>query len=215
MTLKVVGAGFGRTGTLSLKMALEMLGVGRCYHMVEVFQNPGHAELWNAAVDGSPDWDTIFNGYGATVDWPSTYFWRELADYYPESKVILTHRPTASWIKSAKETIFGAIGTPAADDKPHMAAQKRMAKTIVFDRTFGGNVDDAAHLTAIYEKHLEDVQRTIPAERLLVYQVSEGWEPLCKFLDLPIPAVDYPKVNSTEEFKNRVVTIAGKDPSAH
>ena len=206
MTIKVVGAGFGRTGTLSLKIALEMLGVGRCYHMAEVFQNPGHADLWSAAADGSVDWETLFSGYGATVDWPSTYFWRELANYYPDSKIILTHRPTQSWIKSAKATIFSVIGaTP--DDKPHMAAQKNMAKKLIVDGTFGGNVEEPAHLAAVYEKHFDEVRRTIPEERLLVYQVSEGWEPLCKFLGIPVPAVDYPKVNSTEEFKSRVVTL--------
>ena len=207
MTIKVVGAGFGRTGTLSLKIALEMLGIGRCYHMAEVFQNPGHAELWSAAADGSVDWETLFAGYGATVDWPSTYFWKELANYYPDSKIILTHRPTQSWIKSAKETIFGAIGAPTPDDKPHMAAQKSMAKKLIVEGTFGGNIEDPAHLAAVYDNHLDEVRRTIPAERLLVYQVSEGWEPLCKFLGIPVPAVDYPKVNSTEEFKSRVVTL--------
>jgi len=208
MTLKVVGAGFGRTGTLSLKIALEMLGIGRCYHMAEVFQNPGHAELWSAAADGNVDWETLLAGYGAAVDWPSTYFWRELANYYPDAKIILTHRSTQSWIKSAKETIFGALGPPTPDDKPHVASQKIMGRKLVNDRTFGGNVEDPAHLAAVYEKHNDEVRRTIPAERLLVYQVSEGWEPLCKFLGLPVPAVDYPKVNSTEEFKSRVAAIA-------
>ncbi len=208
MTLKVVGAGFGRTGTLSLKIALEMLGVGRCYHMAELFQSPGHAEQWSAAADGTVNWDTLLAGYGAAVDWPSTYFWRELANYYPDSKIILTHRPTQSWIKSAKETIFSVIGTPTPEDQPIMAAQKNMAKKLIIDGTFGGNIDDQLHLAAVYEKHLDEVRRTIPAERLLVYQVSEGWEPLCKFLGIPVPAVDYPKVNSTEEFKSRVNGLA-------
>lgn len=208
MTLKVVGAGFGRTGTLSLKIALEMLGVGRCYHMAEVFQNPGHADLWSAAADGKVDWETLFAGYGATVDWPSTYFWRELANYYPDSKIVLTHRPTQSWIKSAKDTIFAIIGTPAPENNPVLAAQKNMVKKLIVDGTFGGNVDDPVHLAAVYEKHLDEVRRTIPAERLLVYQVGEGWGPLCNFLGIPVPAVDYPKVNSTEEFNSRAASHA-------
>jgi Sulfotransferase domain len=210
MTLKVLGAGFGRTGTLSLKIALEMLGVGRCYHMMEVFQNPGHADMWSNAADGNVDWETLLAGYTAAVDWPSTYFWRELANYYPDSKIILTHRSTQSWIKSVKETIFGVIGTPTPDDKPHLAAQKSMAQKIVTDRTFGGNIEDDAHLAAVYEKHFEEVRRTIPAERLLVYQVGDGWQPLCNFLGIPVPAVEYPKVNSTEEFKNRVAILTGE-----
>jgi hypothetical protein len=208
MTLKVLGAGFGRTGTLSLKIALEMLGLGRCYHMSEVFQNPGHAELWSAAADGDVKWETLLAGYGCAVDWPSTYFWRELANYYPESKVILTHRSTESWIKSAKETIFGALRAGVADDNPALAAQRQMARKLVIDRTFGGNTEDDAHLAAIYEQHLDEVRRTIPAERLLVYQAREGWEPLCKFLGVPVPAVDYPKVNSTDEFNARFANIA-------
>jgi hypothetical protein len=206
MTIKVIGAGFGRTGTLSLKVALEMLGLGRCYHMAEVFANPGHADRWSAAADGDVNWDSLFEGYTCTVDWPSTYFWRELANYYPEAKIILTHRSTESWIKSAHATIFRDILGEDPEDNPTLTAQRKMARKLVVNNTFGGNIEDTANLAAVYEKHNEEVRRTIPAERLLVYEVREGWGPLCKFVGVPVPAVDYPKVNTTEDFQARVAS---------
>lgn len=209
MTIKVIGAGFGRTGTLSLKIALEMLGFGPCYHMMEVFQNPGHSELWSAAADGNVDWEKLFTGFSSTVDWPSTYFWRELANHYPDAKIILTHRSTESWIKSVQATIFQHIQGDPTDDKPAVAAQRRMAQKLVQQGTFGGNVEDRAHLAKVYEAHNEEVRRTIPADRLLVYEVKEGWAPLCKFLGVPVPPVAYPKVNSTEEFQARVAVMTG------
>lgn len=207
MTIKVIGAGFGRTGTLSLKIALEMLGLGPCYHMQEVFKNPGHAELWSAAGDGNVDWDKLFAGYASTVDWPSTYFLRELADYYPEAKIIHTERSTESWVKSAHSTIFNSIRAPAPDDGPIMAAQKAMGKKLIIDGTFSGDVTDPAHIATVFERHNAEVRRVIPAERLLVYEVRDGWEPLCKFLGVPVPAADFPKVNSTDEFRARVVGL--------
>lgn len=202
MTLKVIGAGFGRTGTLSLKIALEMLGLGPCYHMVEVFKNPDHSDLWSAAADGNVDWDKLFTGYASTVDWPSVYFWRELSQVYPDSKLILTKRTTASWVKSVNETIFRHLGAESPEDKPERAAQTRMAKKLVLERTFGGSIADPEHIGKIFEAHNEEVLRTIPAERLLVYEAREGWEPLCKFLGVPVPNVEYPRVNTTEEFQS-------------
>jgi Sulfotransferase domain len=203
MTLRVIGAGFGRTGTLSLKFALEMLGIGPCYHMVEVFKNPQHSELWSAAADGNVDWDKLFAGYASTVDWPSVHFWRELADYYPNAKLILTKRSTASWVKSVNETIFRHLDSEPTEDNPVRAGQMRMAKKLVLERTFGGSVADPEHIGKVFEAHNEEVLRTIPAERLLVYEAREGWEPLCKFLGVPVPNVEYPRVNTTEEFQSR------------
>ncbi len=204
MSLSVLGAGFGRTGTMSLKLALEKLGLGRCYHMAEVFQNPGHAERWSAAAEGEKvDWDALLAGYGAAVDWPSTYFWRELAAYYPNAKIILTLRSAESWYKSCQSTIFQAM-TGTTDD-PVRVAQQKMARRLVVDGTFGARIDDAAHTMAVYEKHNEEVRRVIPKERLLVYEIREGWAPLCSFLGLPVPEEPFPRVNSTEEFQSRLL----------
>ena len=205
MAITVLGAGFGRTGTMSLKLALEKLGVGRCYHMVEVFQNPGHAEAWASAM-GNPhfDWETVLAGYGATVDWPSTTYWRELAAAYPKAKIILTVRSPESWYKSCVSTIFVAAKQDTSDAPPARQAQQAMVRKLVFGGAFEGRLDDAAFCMSVFEKHNEEVRRTIPAERLLVYETGQGWGPLCDFLGLPVPNEDYPKVNSTDEFRGRI-----------
>lgn len=206
MDLKVIGAGFGRTGTLSLKAALEQLGFGPCYHMMEVFRNPGHSEKWLALGKGeTKDWSDILANYQSVVDWPTTYFYREFADAYPSAKVILTERPAKEWYKSAINTIFSAL-SPMNDDAnadPMRKAQGEMARYLVVEKTFGGSLEEA-HAIAVYNRHNEEVRRVIPKERLLVYNAEQGWEPLCKFLGVPVPAAPYPKTNTTEEFRARV-----------
>jgi len=205
MALEVIGTGFGRTGTLSLKLALEQLGFGRCYHMMEVSQNPGHAALWSVAHDGVEiDWDALYAGYRATVDWPSTQFWRRLADHYPNAKVIHTERPSAAWYKSASSTIFQTMTRGAPPDlPPAFHEQLEMARKVILHGVFDGRLDDEAHAIAIYEAHNARVRREIPRERMLVFEPGEGWEPLCKFLGVATPATPYPKLNTTEDFLAR------------
>lgn len=193
MTLKVIGAGFGRTGTLSLKLALEQLGYGPCYHMVEVFKNPEAPRLWVEAADGRPDWARIFEGYVSTVDWPNATFYAELADHYPDARVILTEREPESWFRSTQATIFA--GAPPADTRFGEMYEKVIA------RLFDGRMHDHDHVIDVYLRHNAEVRRRIPAERLLVYEVAQGWGPLCAFLDVPEPDAPMPKVNSTEEFQ--------------
>jgi hypothetical protein len=205
MTLSVIGAGFGRTGTLSLKLALEMLGLGPCYHMVEVLKKHRHAERWSAAAERAPDWDKLLFGYGSAVDWPSTCFWRELADHYPSAKIVLTVRSSESWLRSMQATVFETLRAPRPSDAdPAAAAHADMLKKLILDRTFGGDIDDGPRAVAAYERHNEEVRRALPAERLLVYQVGEGWEPLCRFLGVPVPAAAFPQVNSTDEFRAKL-----------
>lgn len=199
MPLAVIGAGFGRTGTMSLKLALEQLGLGPCYHMVEVRKNPGAAALWEAAADREPvDWELLFKGYGSTVDWPSATFYRELAEAYPKAKVILTVRDPESWFASTQETIFGPL-IPKDETNPH----SRMVMKVV-DDLFGRDMQNKERLISVYEAHNARVQEVIPPERLLVYEVAQGWGPLCAFLGLPEPAGPMPRVNSTEEFKEMI-----------
>lgn len=211
MTLSVIGAGFGRTGTLSIKMALEQLGVGRCYHMVEVFENPHHIALWRAAADGHPvDWDALFAGYGAAVDWPACHFWRHLMDHFPDAKVLLTVRDAERWYQSAHDTIYQAmIGSLPIDD-PVARSQREMAAKIVLEDTFGGRFEDRAHAIAVYERHNAEVRRAVPPARLLVYELGEGWEPLCRFLGKPVPAEPFPRVNSRDDFR---AALGLADPS--
>jgi hypothetical protein len=210
MALSVIGAGFGRTGTLSLRIALDRLGLSPCYHMLEVFEHPEHIEVWERAAAGERvDWEGLFRGYRSAVDWPVCAFYRELAKRCPEAKVILTVRDPERWYQSATETIFPIMtGSPAGDD-PVALAQARMAREIIVQQTFGGRVDDRGHAIAVYERHAEEVRRTIPPERLLVYEVAEGWGPLCRFLGVPEPAEPFPRANTTEDFRGMIAARRG------
>jgi hypothetical protein len=199
MPLSVIGAGFGRTGTMSLKLALDRLGVGPCYHMVEVFKNPKASGYWEAAADGRPvDWEEVFAGYSSTVDWPSATFYQQLANAYPEAKVILTVRDPEAWFASTQATIFSRhIRDDTEDD------WQRMVLKVICD-LFDRRMTDKAKLIEVYQRHNEEVRRTIPQERLLVYEVADGWEPLCRFLDAEVPNEPMPRANSTDEFRQNL-----------
>jgi hypothetical protein len=207
MTLKVIGAGFGRTGTLSLKSALDELGLGPCYHMVEVNARPEHDAMWLALARGeASDWRPMLKGYASTVDWPTTYFWKELAAANPDARIILTVRDPEAWYRSAAATIFARMlefealrSDPAAAVDEARRRHMEMVNTIVVEKTFGGLLDKA-HAIAVFNAHNADVRRSVPREKLLVYDPGEGWEPLCAFLGLPVPATPYPKVNTTDDF---------------
>lgn len=205
MALQVIGAGFGRTGTLSLKGALETLGMGPCYHMVEVIANPSHVAPWRAATRGDPvDWDALFAGYGATVDWPACAFWRELLAHWPDAKVILTVRDPQRWHRSVMQTIYHALTAELPPDAPQtLREHRRMIQELVLERTFDGRLEDPDHAIAVYERHNAQVRREVPPERLLVFEVAEGWAPLCRFLGRPEPSEPFPRVNSGDEFRAR------------
>jgi len=204
MTLGVIGAGFGRTGTLSLKEALERLGFGPCYHMIELIEHPEHVDFWErAAAGGEVDWDEVLCGYRAAVDWPACNFYAPLAARYPDAKVVLTVRDPERWYESAQSTIFPRITRPVARDDAVAWARAQMQRKVVIEQTFGGEVADREHVLAVFRRHIEEVQRAIPAERLLVYRVADGWPPLCAFLGQPVPDEPFPHVNSFEEFRRR------------
>jgi hypothetical protein len=200
--LSVIGAGFGRTGTMSLKLALERLGFGPCYHMTEVFKNPESAGYWEAAADGKPvDWEQVFAGYRSCVDWPGATFYKQLADVYPKAKVILTVREPEDWFKSTQATIF-ARDIPDDSQEPW----ERMALKVIAD-LFDRRMHDKDKLIQVYEHHNEAVQREIAPDRLLVYEVSHGWQPLCDFLEVPVPPEPMPRVNTTDEFQQQVAAM--------
>lgn len=199
MPLSIIGAGFGRTGTMSLKLALDQLGFGPCYHMIEVFKNPKAPDYWEAAADGKPvDWEEVFAGYGSTVDWPGATFYKQLADAYPDAKVILTVRDAEAWFASTQATIFSLHIRDDTEDP-----WQRMVLKVIGD-LFDRQMTDKAKLIAVYKQHNEDVRRTIAPERLLVYDVAQGWEPLCRFLGVEVPSEPMPKVNSTDEFRRNL-----------
>jgi hypothetical protein len=209
MTLKVIGVGFGRTGTLSLKLALDELGLGPCYHMVETIAYPEHDAMWLALARGeTPDWRPILAGYTSTVDWPGLMIWRELAVASSDAKIILTMRDPEEWYASAAATIFARMlefeslrADPDAVD-PLRRGHMEMVNAIVVEKTFGGSLD-REHAIAAFNTHNDEVQRSVPPERLLVYESQEGWDPICAFLGVPVPATPYPKANTTEEFRSR------------
>ena len=208
MPIQVIGAGLGRTGTLSLKAALEELGFRKCYHMVEVFAHGDHARTWDAAVGGEPvDWDRLFAGYGAAVDVPACLFYRELLEKYPGAKVILTVRDPERWYDSMCQTIYfahDAFPTWAAVLNPRMRIFRRMIDRL-WERMFRGRFEDRAFAIDVFNRHNEQVRRDIPADRLLVYEIRQGWEPLCAFLGLPVPeGKPFPHLNDAAEFRARI-----------
>lgn len=205
MTIEVIGAGFGRTGTLSLKIALEALGLDKCYHMMEVMRNESHAAEWRKAARGEAvNWEALYTGYRATVDWPSASFWRELRAVYPEAKVILTLRDSQQWYTSVMNTIWKFSSQAAGESRTQLdeAGMERsmMGDEIIWQGVFGGRMQDRDHVIECYEEHNQEVIDTVPADKLLVYRPGDGWEPLCGFLQKTVPDTDYPKVNSTEDF---------------
>ncbi len=203
MTLKVIGAGFGRTGTLSLKRALEELGFGPCHHMAEVFKDRAHqVPLWNAALSGKADWNRVFDGFGSAVDWPSAAFWRELAEVYPDAKIILTTRNAENWFDSMSQTIFKLMSTAETAPDDVRPVLEMAANTVV--RSLGGGLDRGSAIDC-FNAHQEAVRSEIPASRLLVFEAKDGWEPLCRFLEVDVPQHDYPRTNDRAEFWNKGV----------
>ena len=204
MRLEVIGAGFGRTGTMSLKLALEVLGLGPCYHMMEVRKNPGHDRIWLDTIESeSRRWDELFEHYRSACDWPQCHFWHELSQFYPSAKVILTIRDPERWYTSIKNTIFQALAEDPDPNDNDAVIHRTMTRRLIYQQTFGGRWQDKDHVLNVYRRHVEAVRRLLPKSRLLEYDVAEGWAPLCEFLDKPIPTVDFPRVNSTQEFKHR------------
>jgi hypothetical protein len=203
MPLKVIGAGFGRTGTLSLKIALERIGFGPCYHMMEVFPRPDHVARWHRlAFEQSMDWDEIFRGFHATVDWPAARWWREIAAHFPEAKVLLSVRDPEAWYKSVTDTIYQPMKSPAPDGVPELVRlQSEMARKAILAETFDNRFEDKAHAIEVFQKHNQEVRDAIDPARLLVFDVREGWGPLCRFLEVPIPDEPFPRLNDTATFQ--------------
>jgi hypothetical protein len=198
MSLRVAGAGVGRTGTLSLKSALETLLGAPCYHMMEVFNHPDHIASWLSAARGQmPDWDELLKGYAAAVDWPASAFWPELAAKYPDAIVLLSTRDSPeTWWNSANETIFGV------QEKAPPGLFRDMVQSMFANR-FTPDIRDRAAAISAYERHNAEVRARVPKSRLLEYQPGDGWEPLCRALGVAVPDVPYPRTNTREEWAAR------------
>lgn len=210
--VKIIGAGLPRTATLTQKIALEMLGFGPCYHMMEVMGSTDRMSGWIDAFHGKPNWDAVYEGFTATVDWPGSYFYRELAEAYPDTKVLLSVRNGIAWARSMRNTIWEMV---FGDSPMHhlMMAHARIdpvrqqftemlmamsAESEMLDPDLR-DFDEKA-LAASMERHNTEVRRLIPKDRLLEWWPTDGWEPLCEFLRVPVPAVPVPHVNDTAAF---------------
>ncbi len=217
MTIQVIGAGFGRTGTASLKDALERLGFRKCYHMFELDQEKDEDLAWLALARGERvDFDALFQGYRATVDWPSCNFWREQLAWYPDARVILSERDPQRWYESVMNTIYPASVQlrEAAQSDPLLERRARMVFDVIWNPLFQDRMDDRDHVMDVYLRHNQQVKDEVPAGKLLVFDPAQGWAPLCDFLDVPVPEEPFPRVNSTEEFlqaaKERAAALAGQ-----
>jgi hypothetical protein len=218
--VKVIGAGFGRTGTMSLKAALETLGFGPCYHMIEVFEHPEHVGFWEAAWRREPvDWDGFLAGYEATVDWPACTFYKELLERHPDAKVLLSVRDPERWYESTRNTIYEMSKITAGSRLsrlvfafvglfvPGVFKIGRMGDEIIWQGTFDGRFEDRTHAIEVFDRHNEEVRRRVPADQLLVYEVKQGWGPLCEFLGVEEPDEPFPRLNDTAEMRRRITVV--------
>jgi hypothetical protein len=219
-SLKIIGAGFPRTGTTTLKSSLEILGFNKCYHMKELLVNPDQLPLWLSLENtGTTDWEKLYDGYEATVDFPGYPYYKEHLKQYPDAKVILTVRPFDKWYVSAHSTVWTA-GPQNLPDKLKMMLKMlfnprlrkvikciKFVKRVFWGKQFQGRFEDVAFAEKIFNQHIEDVKAFVPPEKLLVYDVSEGWKPLCDFLGLPEPLEELPHLNKNENFKGMLADL--------
>ncbi len=207
MSLRVIGAGFGRTGTASLKLALEKLLGAPCYHMIEVFRHPEHIALWDQAAQGNmPDWNKLFEGYAAAVDFPSCVFWPEQMRAFPDALVLLSLRDPEQWWQSASETIFGP------HDIPIVSPEWRAMVAAMFARQWQGKPLDRESSIAAMQANTARALGEVPRERLLVWSPGEGWEPICKALGVPVPAEPFPRTNTREDWRVREAALKAGQP---
>jgi hypothetical protein len=208
--MKVIGAGFGRTGTMSLKGALEQLGFGPSFHMIDVARYPELLPQWQAAADGeSADWAQVFEGWESTVDWPACTYWEQIWETFPDAKVLLSVRDPESWYASCQKSIHASAQAAAKGELEGGSVTvspeaMKMINGVIWNGTFEGRFDDKEFALDVYNRHNEDVKSKVPADKLLVYEIKQGWEPLCEFLEVPVPETDMPHLNDATSFRAMV-----------
>lgn len=222
MSIKIIGAGHGRTGTTSLANALEMLGFGPCYHAFAVMKNPSSISYWQEIhATGTTDFETLFDGYQATVDYPGALVFKEILAHYPDAKVILTIRDTNAWYDSVHKTLWqdmprtpeqkAAVAERIKTDEKFRAVApvfETVGKTLWGEEGFmEGRFPDREFITQKFEKWTQHVKASVPADQLLIYRVRDGWEPLCKFLGVPVPSEEFPRLNSAGTHKDKFEEI--------
>jgi len=217
--MKLIGASLPRTASLTQKVALEMLGAGPCYHMVNVLADLDLVPLWRTAYEGNGDWDRIFDGFQSTVDWPGGYFYRELMDKYPDAKVLLSVRDPEAWARSMRDTVWGIacgdvmiahLSRAVEQINPKWHAYMELVRRLLWQER--GTFADFDHSTPGgliegFHRYVETVKSDVPSDRLLVWQTKDGWEPLCEFLEVDVPDVPLPYLNDSREFTQRIVDM--------
>ena len=212
--LRLINTGLGRTGTTSLKVALERLGFGPCYHMFDIVGNEQRLGQWEKIVCDAqrPDWDVVFDGYTSAVDGPCAIYYRQIVEAFPEAKVMLTVRDAERWYQSTYDTLYqfslngggGPSGTHSMRSRVH-----RLTSTMVWNGLFGGRFSEKDYAIEAFRSHNQEVIDAVGPENLLVYDVKDGWEPLCAFLGVDVPSEDFPRVNDTESMRERIRQMGG------
>ena len=207
--MKVIGAGFGRTGTMSLKAALEQLGCGPCFHMIDLIRDPEPLPYWVAAANGERiDWTEPLEGWESSVDWPGCTFWEEMAETWPDAPVLLSVRDPEAWYRSCLNSIHAAKEMALAgeleggDEEGPSPEVVGMINNLIWNGTFKGRFLEKDYALEVFHRHNEYVKAKVPANRLLVYEIKQGWEPLCEFLGVDVPDTPMPHLNDTESFRN-------------
>jgi hypothetical protein len=213
MSIKIIGAGFPRTGTNTLREALELLGLGKTYHMKQLLVHPENLHYWTTLRDThTTDWEKLYDGYEATVDFPCYPWYKEHMKQYPDAKVILSTRPFEEWYTSFSSTIWKAQNPPEEEREAmaeRIASDPRLqsvmqvmgfAKQIIVEDHFQGRFLDKEFIEKIFNAHDEEVKKYVPADKLLIFDVNEGWEPLCEFFNVEVPKGSLPHTNKKEDF---------------
>jgi len=208
--MKLIGAGYPRTGTLSTKIALEQIGFGPCYHFYTLFERPQHVDVWlEAANGGLPDWKALLADFQAAIDWPVSLFYKQLTREYPDAKVLLTTRDPEAWYNSILNTVYFASHLPVPEGSVFHKTEN-FINILGWQGHFQGRFEDKAFAISMFERHHQEVKDSGPANRLLIWDVKEGWEPLCAFLGVPVPDMPFPHVNDTKEFLARLPDIPNR-----
>lgn len=209
--MKVIGVGFGRTGTMSLKAALERLGAGPCFHMIDLIMGDRRERdlaQWVRVVEGTADWHEAFDGWEATVDWPAAARWREICDAFPGAAVLLNVREFEGWYRSMQNTIRAAKMTPPEQLAPDAnrptpnPALWRVIDALIWEGDFQGRFEDKDWVRELYDARIAEIEATIPPERLTVWELGvDGWEPLARMLGVAVPDEPFPRLHDTNEFR--------------
>src|SRR5512133_1651683 len=204
--MKLIGAGFGRTGTMSLKSALEQLGYGPCYHMKITLKRYHHMRFFMRAWHKKDvNWEKFFRRYNSVVDWPTCSFYKDLMNVYPDARILLNVREPEQWYDSMKETIYTIV---PAFPWWFPRIMRTMHDEIIWNGNLKGVFEDREKAIEVYREYMEEVKKTVPADRLLVYNVKEGWKPLCDFLGVPVPeGKAFPHINERKSFKRLILLL--------